>query len=203
MNFLLALLLLITTIPLWLFLYILVKITSKGPFIFKQKRLGKDRKMFTMYKIRTMVEGAERLKKKYAYLNEIDGPTFKIKNDPRFTKIGRLISHTGIDELPQLINVLKGEMSLVGPRPLPVNEALKVPKKYEGRFSVLPGMTSLWVVKGAHRLGFDTWMQLDVEYLKKKSLLQDLLILSQTSFFIIKLVMKKMLHTQDRSIIQE
>lgn len=142
--------------------------------LFKQKRLRKDKKVFEMYKFRTMVEGAEKLKKKYAHLNEVNGPVFKIRNDPRYTKIGKFLSHTGLDELPQLINVFKGEMALVGPRPLPVDEAKRVPKKYERRFSVLPGMTSSWIIKGAHKLTFKEWMDLDLEYVKNKSFFYDL-----------------------------
>lgn len=159
--------------------------------IFKQKRLGKDKKPFIMYKIRTMVENAERLKSEVYGLNEADGPVFKIRNDPRYTKIGKFLAHTGLDELPQLINVLKGEMALVGPRPLPVEEAQKVPKKYERRFSVLPGMTSLWIIKGAHKLSFDEWMRLDLEYVKKKSFWLDASILFTTIRLIIRLVIKK------------
>ncbi len=183
---LLAIILLLTTLPLWAIFYILVKLTSKGQFIFRQKRLGKDKKPFVMYKIRTMVERAEDLKSKIKNLNEADGPVFKIKNDPRYTKIGKFISHTGLDELPQLINVIRGEMSFVGPRPLPKNEADKVPKKYGRRFSVLPGITSPWVVGGSHRLSFKQWMELDLNYVKKKSLWYDLEIAIKTIFLILK-----------------
>ncbi len=181
-----AFILLIVCVPLFLLLYILVKTTSKGSFIFEQKRLGKNKKPFWLYKIRTMVINAENLKSKIQNLNEADGPVFKIRNDPRYTKIGKFISHTGLDELPQLVNIIKGEMSFVGPRPLPVEEALKVPKKYERRFYVLPGITSSWVVKGSHKLSFDQWMKLDLEYIEKKSLWYDLQIASQTIILILK-----------------
>ncbi len=146
---------------------------SQGPFIFEQKRAGKNKKPFTLYKIRTMVVNAENIKSKISNLNEADGPVFKIKNDPRYTKIGKFLSHTGLDEIPQLINVIKGEMDFVGPRPLPVDEANKVPKKYERRFSILPGITSLWIIRGAHNLTFDQWMKLDMEYVVKKSISYD------------------------------
>ena len=180
--------------PLFVIFFLAVKLTSKGPFLFKQKRLGKDKKPFTMYKIRTMVNNAEQLKKKYYHLNQIHGgPVFKIKNDPRYTKIGKIISHTGLDELPQLINVIKGEMSLVGPRPLPLEEAEKVPKKYERRFSVLPGITSPWVIKGSHVLSFRQWMELDLDYIKKQNFCYDMKICIQTAILILKLMISNIL----------
>ena len=184
-------LLLIILSPLFLLILIVVKLTSQGPFIFKQKRLGKDKKPFNLYKIRTMVENAETLKKKYQHLNEISGPVFKIRDDPRYTKIGRFLSHTGLDELPQLINVLKGEMSFVGPRPLPVDEAIKIPAKYDKRFSVLPGMTSSWIVHGAHNLSFNEWMGLDLQYVKKHFLFDDVKIIFLTIILILKLIFKR------------
>lgn len=186
-----ALILLIVSLPLLVIFFILVKITSNGPFLFVQKRTGKNGKIFRMYKVRTMVKNAERLKKKYLKLNEVDGPVFKIKNDPRFTKFGKAISYTGLDELPQLINIIKGEMAFVGPRPLPVSEALRVPKKYQKRFEVLPGVTSPWVVKGQHALNFTQWMELDLKYIKKKSRLYDFRVSLQTAIIIFNLIWKK------------
>lgn len=187
----LALILLVLSAPLWPILYIAVKLTSKGPFIFKQKRVGKDMKVFTIYKVRTMVQNAGALKSKYKHLNEVSGPVFKIRNDPRHTVVGRFISYTGLDEFPQLINVLKGDMELVGPRPLPVYEAAKIPIKYQDRFSVLPGMTSPWVIKGAHKLSFNQWMKLDVEYTRKKSLAYDIDVLLNTILLVIGLTFFK------------
>jgi len=189
---LLALTLLIILSPLLGVLYLLVKLTSPGPFIFKQKRAGKNRKPFTMYKIRTMVENAENLKSKIYYLNEADGPVFKIRNDPRYTKIGRFLSRTGIDELPQLVNVIKGEMSFIGPRPLPTEEAKKIPKKYERRFFELPGISSPWVIKGASHLNFDQWMKLDLEYVDKKIFWYDISITFQTIALLLKLFFKNL-----------
>lgn len=183
----LALFLLLT--PIWLFLCIFVKATSRGPFIYKQKRLGKDKTPFTLYKIRTMVDEADNIKKNYVHLNEADGPVFKIRHDPRYTKVGKFLSHTGLDELPQLFNVVKGEMSFVGPRPLPVEEALKVPAKYRARFSVLPGITSSWILNGAHRLNFEDWMNLDLEYVKKKNLGLDVYIGVKTLLLLILLIL--------------
>lgn len=172
-----ALILLIFLSPFFLFFYILIKFTSKGSFLFKQKRLGKDKKPFYIYKIRTMVENAEELKKDLLKKNEADGPVFKIKDDPRYTKIGKWLAKKGLDELPQLINILKGEMSFVGPRPLPVEEALKIPKKYQKRFSVKPGIISTWVINGAFHNDFDKWMEMDLEDIKNKSFFWDLLII--------------------------
>lgn len=190
MEQLIALILLVLFSPLFLILFFLVKLTSKGPFIFKQKRLGKDRKPFTIYKIRTMVENAENLKSKIQNLNEADGPVFKIHNDPRYTKIGQWLAHTGLDELSQLINIIKGEMNFVGPRPFPVDEANQVPKIYERRFSVLPGLSSLWVIKGTDHSNFDRWMGLDLEYVKKKSLCYDLKITIKTILLIGQLLIR-------------
>lgn len=181
-NFITALILLILLLPLLVVLYFVVKLTSRGPFIFKQIRAGKNKRQFIMYKIRTMVEGAEKLKYKYIKLNEADGPVFKIRQDPRYTKLGIWLAHSALDELPQLFNVLKGEMSLVGPRPLPQDEAEKIPLGYQQRFSVLPGMTSLWIIKGAHQLTFNQWMESDMEYLKRKSIFYDIKILLLTLY---------------------
>jgi len=119
------------SLPLQLIIALLLVILSGWPILFFQKRVGKDGKIFIMYKFRTMNVGSEEQQKKLQKLNEADGPAFKIHDDPRFTKIGKFLAHTALDELPQLINVIKGEMSFVGPRPLPVEEAKKVPKKYE------------------------------------------------------------------------
>ena len=174
MQRLIALILLIILSPFLLILYIFVKLTSKGPFIFKQKRWGKDKRPFYIYKIRTMVENAEYLQSKIQNLNEADGPAFKIAKDPRYTKFGRFLAHSGLDELPQLWNIVRGEMAFVGPRPLPVAEAKQVPKKYDRRFSVLPGISSLWVIKGTNHKDFNKWMKFDLEYVKNKSFWYDL-----------------------------
>lgn len=185
----LAFFLLIFISPLLLFLYIVIKFSSKGPFIFQQTRLGINKKKFTIYKIRTMIENAESLKKNFIKLNEADGPVFKIYDDPRYTRIGKLLSHTGLDEVPQLINVIKGDMSFVGPRPLPVNEALKVSDRFSRRFSILPGITSPWILEGAHKLKFHQWMKLDLEYVDNNNLLLDVKIFGMTILLIIKLLL--------------
>ena len=181
-----AVLLLIASLPFLLAVLIAIKLEDRGPLIFLQKRAGKGKKPFTMYKIRTMMVGAERLKKKYLHLNEADGPVFKIRNDPRYTKVGKILARTGLDELPQLINVIKGEMAFIGPRPLPLDEARGIPKAVSKRFSVLPGITSSWVVRGAHNLSFSEWMKLDLEYVKRKSFLKDMEIIIGTFRVILK-----------------
>jgi len=188
----LALLLLVLVMPFILLFFLLIKLTSPGPFIFKQKRAGKNKKPFILYKIRTMVGNAEDLRFKIYHLNEADGPVFKIHNDPRYTKIGKFLSHTGLDEILQLINVIKGEMDFVGPRPLPTYEANKLPKKYERRFSVLPGMTSPWLINGAHMIPFNQWMELDINYVKNKTLLGDFKIFIKTVIIVISLILNKL-----------
>lgn len=197
LNKLLGFILLCVSLPLWAVLYAFVKATSKGSFIFRQNRVGKDKKIFTLYKIRTMVWNAEQLKKKYRHLNEVEKPMFKIKDDPRYTKVGKVISYLGFDELPQLINVLRGEMSLVGPRPLPVEEAMRIPEKYRKRFWVLPGITSPWVVQGSHRVGFNRWMELDLEYVRKRSFFYDITIVFLTVNLVLKLLLLKVMRRQE------
>lgn len=192
MERLIALLLFILFFPFILFLWVLIIFTSAGPFLFLQKRTGKNLKTFFIYKVRTMYKNSEKNKNKYSYLNEADGPVFKIRNDPRLSPIGKILSRTGLDEIMQLINVIKGDMSFVGPRPLPVYEAKKIPAKYNLRFSVKPGLTSLWIIRGAHSLTFSEWMESDLEYVKKKNPLLDMYIIIVTFFLIIKLSYKEL-----------
>lgn len=189
----LALLIFIASLPLFGLIWLAIKLDDDGSFFFKQKRMGKGKKSFVMFKFRTMVKGAGKLKVRYKHLNEAGGPTFKIYNDPRYTHVGRFLAHTGLDELPQLINVIKGEMVLVGPRPLPWDEAIEVPKKYHKRFSVLPGITSPWVVQGSHNLSFKEWMKLDLEYAKKKTFWFDIQTLFLTAWLIIKWSVQQLL----------
>jgi exopolysaccharide biosynthesis polyprenyl glycosylphosphotransferase len=167
--------------PLLLLAALLVKLTSPGPVYFVQQRIGFNKRRIQVHKFRTMVVDAERRLAEVAHLNEVSGPVFKIKNDPRLTPVGRVLRKTSIDELPQLIDVLLGQMSLVGPRPLPVRD-------YEGfhqdwhrrRFSVRPGITCLWQVNGRSSLPFEKWMELDMQYIDHWSLLLDLKILLRT-----------------------
>lgn len=190
MQRLIAVSLFLLTLPLYPVLFVIIKLTSPGPFIFKQQRMGKNKKIFTIYKFRTMVEDAERQKLKYQNINEADGPVFKIKNDPRYTSVGKLLNKTALDEFPQLINVIKGDMALVGPRPLPISEAEKVPEKYNVRFSILPGLTSSWVINGSHKLSFKEWMMLDVNYANNKNLWWDLEIIVKTILLILNSILR-------------
>jgi lipopolysaccharide/colanic/teichoic acid biosynthesis glycosyltransferase len=195
---LLALILLIFLLPFLIILYFFVTISSRGGFLFKQKRAGKNKSVFILYKIRTMVENAELLKSKLYHLNETDKPVFKIYNDPRYTGIGKFLSHTGLDELPQLINVIKGEMNFVGPRPLPVGEAQQVPKKYQKRFSVLPGITSPWVLQGAHKLSFRSWMESDLDYIENKSIINDSIILGKSFLLVLTFIFRKVFYPYEK-----
>ncbi len=166
--------------PLFLALAVLIRLDSRGSVLFKQMRVGKDGREFPFYKFRSMVENAEDMKQHLMHLNELEGPVFKISDDPRVTAIGRFLRRTSLDELPQLINVLRGHMSLVGPRPpLPCEV-----ENYEGwqmeRLSVVPGITCLWQISGRNHIGFTEWMRLDIEYIRRQSLGLDIRILART-----------------------
>ena len=171
---LVALVLILVLLPVFLVLSLLIVIFDGWPFWYVQKRHGKDRKVFKMWKFRTMINGADEMKLKFRNKNEVDGPVFKIKEDPRFNRLGKKLSHTGIDELPQLLNILKGEMAFVGPRPLPIEEGDKIPKLYWTRYRTKPGIISPWIVGGYHEVGFNRWMESDVWYVKNKSFWLDL-----------------------------
>jgi len=167
--------------PLLAIVTVLIKLTSPGPVLFTQHRLGLNKRRFSIYKFRTMVVDAEKKMKEIEHLNEVSGPVFKIKNDPRITPIGRFLRKTSIDELPQLFNVLKGDMSLVGPRPLPVRDCDGFDKDWQRRrFSVRPGITCLWQIMGRNSIPFEKWMQLDLQYIDMWSLRLDFEILLRT-----------------------
>jgi exopolysaccharide biosynthesis polyprenyl glycosylphosphotransferase len=167
--------------PLFLAVALAIKATSSGPVFFAGERYGYNRRRFRMYKFRTMVENAESLQHLYEDKNEVNGPIFKIRDDPRITPIGRLLRRTSIDELPQLINVLVGDMSLVGPRPLPNRDVQRFTEAaLMRRFSVRPGITCTWQVSGRSNLGFEDWIALDLRYIDQWSLGLDLLILLRT-----------------------
>ena len=150
-----------------------------GPVVFAQLRTGWGGRRFKMYKFRTMVKNAEDLKAKYAHLNELTWPDFKITNDPRVTRVGRILRKTSLDELPQIFNVLKGDMSLVGPRPTSFDASTYALWQTE-RLEVQPGITGLWQVSGRSDLDFDQRLRLDVEYIEQQSLWLDLQILLRT-----------------------
>jgi lipopolysaccharide/colanic/teichoic acid biosynthesis glycosyltransferase len=174
------------TFPLILLISLIIRLTEKDSVFFLQKRAGEGGKTFKIIKFRTMVPNAEKIQSRLKKLNEADGPVFKIIDDPRFTKFGKILSKTGLDELPQLINVLKGEMSMVGPRPLPVSEAKKLSLVHRKRNLIKPGLTSLWIVNGSHSMSFNAWMKSDQLYIKKASFNLDMAILAKTVLIILK-----------------
>ena len=159
---------------------IAIRWDSRGPVLFIQNREGKDGRTFRIFKFRTMRKDAERNQSQLRSLSEQDGPAFKFENDPRVTKIGRYLRKSCIDELPQLFNVLRGEMSLVGPRPLPVGESLAAKTWQRRRLQVLPGMTCTWQIEGGRDVPFDQWMRMDLDYIKQRSVLVDLKLLFRT-----------------------
>jgi exopolysaccharide biosynthesis polyprenyl glycosylphosphotransferase len=176
-----SLILLILLSPLFLAVAILIKLNSPGTVLFAQRRVGLNKRQFVMYKFRTMVPAAESIQEKLEHLNEMTGPVFKIKNDPRITPLGRILRRTSIDELPQLFNVLKGDMSLVGPRAIPVRDYQSFSEDWHRRrFSVPPGITCLWQVYGRNTIPFDQWMVLDMQYIDRWSLWLDIKILALT-----------------------
>jgi len=181
LDFLVCSALLVLLGPLFLAAAILIKLTSPGPVFFVQERLGLNKRIFRMYKLRTMVADAEQKQHALEHLNEARGPVFKIKNDPRITPVGSLLRKSSIDELPQIFNVLKGDMSLVGPRPLPVRDYRGFDRDWHRRrFSVRPGITCLWQVSGRSSISFEQWMELDMQYIDHWSLWLDLRILAGT-----------------------
>ena len=157
-----------------------IKFTSKGPIFFSQKRVGKNGELFDMYKFRSMVVNAEELKEKLAHQNEMSGPMFKMKDDPRVTKVGKFIRKTSLDELPQLCNVLKGDMSLVGPRPSLPKEVAQFEKWMYKRLSVKPGLTCFWQVSGRNNIDFEDWMKLDIKYVDERNFWIDIKLIFKT-----------------------
>ena len=171
---------LIVLSPLFIVVAITIKIDSRGPIIFVTKRVGKGGKEFLFYKFRSMISGADRLRDSLHHLSETTGPIFKIKEDPRITKVGRFLRHTSMDELPQLFNVLKGDMSLVGPRPPLPEEVREYTPHQKKRLSVVPGITCLWQISGRSNISFYEWIELDIYYIENRSFLLDLKILIRT-----------------------
>ncbi|HMG74415.1 MAG TPA: sugar transferase [Pyrinomonadaceae bacterium] len=180
-DFVSAILLLLIAAPALLLVAVLIKLETKGPIFFVQERVGLNKRRFRMLKFRTMQRDAESRMSELEHLNEKSGPIFKIRNDPRITSVGRWLRRTSIDELPQLVNVLLGDMSIVGPRPLSVRDATRMELAWQKRrFSVKPGLTCLWQVSGRSNLSFEQWMQLDLEYIDRWSLGLDASILLRT-----------------------
>jgi exopolysaccharide biosynthesis polyprenyl glycosylphosphotransferase len=180
MDVVLALLGLIVFSPLLVVVGLVIKFTSPGPVLFAQERVGMNKRLFKLYKFRSMYVDAEERRRELEHLNEMDGPVFKIKNDPRMTPIGRFIRKTSIDELPQLLNVLRGQMSLVGPRPPLLAEVDRYDWLYRRRLSIKPGITCLWQISGRNEITFKQWMEMDKAYIDNWSLWLDIKILAKT-----------------------
>lgn len=176
----LALLGLTLLMPLVPLIVLLIKLESRGPVIFAQLRVGEHGRLFTCYKFRSMVENAEGMKRSLAALNEATGPAFKIREDPRITVIGEFLRRSSLDEVPQLVNVLLGQMSIVGPRPQIPAEVELYEDWHRRRLEVKPGITCLWQITGRSHIGFDEWMRLDLEYVRRRNLRLDLWILLRT-----------------------
>lgn len=177
---------LIVLSPLLLLVALAIKLTSRGPVIFTQLREGRGGRVFKMYKFRTMCVNAEAMQADLRKFSEQDGPAFKMTNDPRLTSIGRILRKTCIDELPQLINILRGEMSVVGPRPLPVGESQACTTWQRRRLDITPGLTCSWQAEAARQVTFEDWMRLDLRYSKKPTLLEDLRLIVRTAMTLVK-----------------
>ena len=179
-DFTVALFLLCLFLPIVPIVAILIKLDSSGPILFKQKRIGRNGKTFDFYKFRSMVSGAENGIGALRPLSGVDGPVFKIKDDPRITRVGRFLRRSSLDELPQLINVLRGDMSIVGPRPNLPSEVSQYLPWQKRRLDVTPGITCFWQIAGRSHIGFQEWMRLDLEYVRKRSYVTDLKIMFKT-----------------------
>ncbi len=166
--------------PIFLVTAMAIKLEDRGPVIFSQDRTGKGGRVFRMYKFRSMCVGAEKQRNQLLDRNEADGPLFKIADDPRVTRVGRFIRRTSIDELPQLVNILKGEMSVVGPRPLVTYEQAACSEYQAQRLLVKPGLTCIWQVSGRSDTKFDEFIEMDLEYIRNRSLWLDIKLVFQT-----------------------
>jgi exopolysaccharide biosynthesis polyprenyl glycosylphosphotransferase len=171
---------LVLGLPLWLVIGLAIKLSSPGPVFYRDRRVGCGEREFAMLKFRTMLEGAHERQAELESQNEADGPLFKIRDDPRITRVGRLLRRFSLDEVPQLLNVLKGEMSIVGPRPLPLRDYVQLEDWHRKRYLVLPGLTGLWQVSGRIALPFDDLVRLDFYYLENWSIWLDISIISKT-----------------------
>lgn len=180
MDVILSIIALLLLAPVFLAIAIAIKMDSKGNVIFSQLRTGKNGKQFIMYKFRSMTENAEAKRKDLIDRNEMDGPVFKISNDPRITKVGKMIRSYSLDELPQLVNILRGEMSIVGPRPLAVYETDQFTDDENVRHVVKPGLTCYWQIGGRNELSFREWIYLDKKYIKEMGIITDLKLILRT-----------------------
>lgn len=166
--------------PVLLAIALAIKVNSPGPILYRSRRVGEGGRVFWFLKFRSMVRNAEMLRDELAHLNEVDGPVFKIARDPRITRVGAFLRRSSLDELPQLWNVWRGDMSLVGPRPPLPEEVLQYQAWQLRRLSVRPGLTCLWQISGRSSVGFDDWMRMDLEYIDRRSFAVDLSILLRT-----------------------
>lgn len=182
----------VLTFPLFVIIACFVWVTSGFPVFFRQQRVGKNGRIFTLYKFRTMYPGAERDQRRYGKKNESDGPTFKIQHDPRFTRIGSFLSHTGLDELPQLYNVFRGDMALLGPRPLPVSEQKRLSPWMRERERILPGIISPAILTGRYHENFSLWMKSDVSYVRTKSWKTDIILVVSAVGFLCRLLLREL-----------
>jgi exopolysaccharide biosynthesis polyprenyl glycosylphosphotransferase len=171
---------LVVLLPVMGILALLIRLDSPGPVIYTCRRVGEGGRLFRFYKFRSMVVGADRIREELRPYNEVDGPVFKMAEDPRVTRIGRFLRRSSLDELPQLFNVLKGDMSLVGPRPPLPEEVVQYEPWQRRRLSVRPGLTCFWQVSGRSRLNFEEWVRLDIRYIEEMSLGVDLKIILRT-----------------------
>jgi lipopolysaccharide/colanic/teichoic acid biosynthesis glycosyltransferase len=184
-DILLSLAGILATVPLWILIIVAIKLDSPGPIFFIQERAGINGRSFKLFKFRSMVADAESQLAEVRHLNQADGPLFKIRDDPRITRVGAVLRRTSLDELPQLVNVVLGKMALVGPRPaLPEEVAQYRPQDWE-RLSVMPGLTCLWVIRGRSDCDFDHWMDYDREYVRTASFWLDLVILVRTLMVVV------------------
>jgi lipopolysaccharide/colanic/teichoic acid biosynthesis glycosyltransferase len=180
MDFLISFVALILLSPVLVAIAAAIALESRGPIFFRQLRIGKFNIPFTMYKFRSMRVDAENIRDTLLAINEMDGPAFKIKSDPRVTRVGRFIRRWSLDELPQLFNVLRGDMAIVGPRPLPVIEVADMTEDQMRRHSIKPGLTCIWQISGRNEIPFDEWMQLDLIYVDNQSAMLDIEIFLRT-----------------------
>lgn len=171
---------LVLLVPILPIVALMIKLDSRGPVLFKQDRVGENGRIFKFYKFRSMIHEAESKRDALARLNEQDGPVFKMRSDPRVTSVGAFLRRSSLDEIPQIFNVLKGDMSIVGPRPPLPAEVVNYQPWHMKRLAVKPGITCLWQISGRSQIGFNEWMRLDLEYLKTRSFRTDLLIFLKT-----------------------
>jgi exopolysaccharide biosynthesis polyprenyl glycosylphosphotransferase len=180
MDIAVATLILLLVLPVMPVIILLIKLDSPGPVLFRQKRVGKDGREFDFFKFRSMHLGAENVIASLRPLSGVDGPVFKLKEDPRITGTGRFLRRSSLDELPQLLNVLKGDMSIVGPRPNLPSEVSQYLPWQKRRLDVTPGITCYWQIAGRSHIGFQEWMRLDLEYIRSRSLVTDIKIMLKT-----------------------